>query len=147
MLSITEVILELAGLADHDIALACNSASAYAGELSADICGEVNACGVEYLCDHRCCGGLAVSTRNADSVAVPARYDTEEVCTFQHGDSACSCGNKLGVVSHDSGSVYDKVCALDVLGSLTDEYGDTHFSYCVESFCLVVVRACKVVAL
>ena len=47
-----EVILEFAGLAYHDITFACNAASADAGELSADICGEVYACCVKYLCYH-----------------------------------------------------------------------------------------------
>ena len=88
-----------------------------------------------------------MSTGNADSVVVPAGNDTEKVCTFKDGNSAGSCSNKLRIVSHDSGSVYDKVCTLDVLCSLTDEYGDTHFSYCVESFSLVIVRACQVIAL
>ena len=88
-----------------------------------------------------------MSTRNADSVAVPARYDTEKVCTFKHRDSACSCGYELGVVSHDSGSVYDKVSTLNIFCSLTYENGNTHFSYSIKGLGLIIVRACKVVAL
>lgn len=88
-----------------------------------------------------------MSTGNADSVIVPARNDTEEVCTLEHGNTACLCGHELGIVSHYSGSMDDEVCALDIFGALTDEHGDTHISYGVESFGLVVVRAGEVVAL
>ena len=88
-----------------------------------------------------------MSSRNADSVVVPACDDTEEVSTFKYGNSAGSCRHELGVVSHDSSGVDDKVCALDVLGALPYENGDTHFSYGVESLCLVIVRACQVIAL
>ena len=47
-----EVVFKLAGFADEDIACARLAASADAGEFPADISGEVDACGEEYLSYH-----------------------------------------------------------------------------------------------
>ena len=88
-----------------------------------------------------------MSSRNADSIVVPASYDTEEVCTFKNRDSACFCSHELGVVSHYSGCMDDKIGSLDIFGSLTDENGYAHFSYSVEGLGLIIVRACELVSL
>ena len=88
-----------------------------------------------------------MSTRNADSVIVPRGNYAQQVGTFKDRHTACLCSHKLGVVSHDSGCVDDEVSALDILRSLTDIHRDTHISYSVEGFSLVVIRACQVVAL
>ncbi len=41
----------------------------------------------------------------------------------------------------------DEIGTFDILGTLTDENGNAHFSYSIESFGLVVVGACQIVAL
>ena len=86
-------------------------------------------------------------TRNAYRVAVPTRDDPEEVGALQHRNTACLSGDKLGVIGHYRGSMDDEVGTLDVLGALTDENGNAHFTYSVKRLGLVVVRAREVVAL
>ena len=88
-----------------------------------------------------------MSTRNAYCIAVPTCDDAEEVSAFEDGHTACLGSHEFGVVSHDSGSMHDEVCAFDIFGSLTDENGYAHISYGVEGLGLVVIRACEVVAL
>ena len=88
-----------------------------------------------------------MSSRNAYSSVVPACDDTQKVSTLKHGNAAGSSSHELGVILHDSGSVDDKVSALDVFAALADENGDPHFSDCVQGLGLIVIGACQVVAL
>ena len=88
-----------------------------------------------------------MSSADADGVAVSSRQQTQHLGSLRADCSACLCRDELRVIVHYRRGVYDKVGALDILGSLTDEHLYPHPADSIESFGLVVVRAGDIKAL
>ena len=93
---------------------------------------------------HRGRCSLAVCARYAYSLVVPACYKSEKLTALYSLHTACFCGDKLRVVAHYSRCVHNKICALNILGSLTHVYGYTHLPHRFKRFRFVIVRTCKI---
>lgn len=88
-----------------------------------------------------------MSSRNTDRVIVALCDYSEEVCSFEHGNSACSCSHKFGIVLHYGSRVDYEVCTLDIFSTLTNENRNAHFAHCIKSLGFVIVRACQKISL
>ena len=114
-----ESVNKFARLAEHMVALADKTVCACERKLSADNSRRIFARLDEYLGEHRCCRGLAVSAADADAVVKHSRYRAEHLLALKGRDSRCLCRAELRIVGEKSGGVDYHLRALNILGSLS----------------------------
>ena len=101
------------------LALADKTVCARERKLSADNRRRIFARLDEYLGEHRCCRGLAVSAADADAVVKHSCYRAEHLLALKGRDSRCLCRTELRIVGEKSGGVDYHLRALNILGSLS----------------------------